>query len=60
MIGVIVQFQKWATDDKSDLSSFKKWAAVEKCNSTLLWNWPEKVGDKKCRSTFLKVLAGKQ
>jgi hypothetical protein len=29
---------KMVRDDKSVLVQFKKCAAVEKCNSTLLWN----------------------
>jgi hypothetical protein len=55
MIGVIpVHFQKLACvekwkeyiskmglDDESVLIQFKKCAAVEKCNSTILWNWTE-------------------
>ncbi len=28
-------------DDKHVLIQFKKCAAVEKCNSTILWNWME-------------------
>jgi hypothetical protein len=32
---------KMGQDDKSVLIQFKKCALVEKCNSTILWNWTE-------------------
>ncbi len=55
MIGVIVQFQKMGlrrkmeghssemgSDEKSVLVQFWKSLVAEKCNITLLWNWPKK------------------
>ncbi len=73
MIGVIVQFPKWACVEKWK-DKVPKWARMTKGYKSSSKNEQQqksvtvhfyepghkKVGDKKCKSTFLKVLAAKQ
>jgi hypothetical protein len=63
MIGVMVHFQKWACVEKWR-ETVPKWAQMRKVywsssKNGRLMKLAQKIGDKKCKSTFLKASAGK-